>query len=151
VVPDTRIADRLTGALRATSLMAPPLAVALASHWIMEGIATRLLGALRQEAIARQRLASARLPRGDMRTAPESYHIWLKLPPAWPRATFVAHLQRQGLAVVPSDAFAVTDIPPEAVRLCLGAAADQAKLDQALSAVAEALAQRRETFAATIV
>lgn len=151
VAPDARTADRLTGALRATSLMAPPLAVALASYWIMEGIATRLLGSLRQEAIARQRLASTHLPRSDMRTAPEAYHIWLKLPPAWPRATFVAHLQRQGLAVVPSDAFAVTETPPEAVRLCLGAAADQAKLDQALSAVAEALAQRRETFAATIV
>lgn len=151
IVPDTRMADRLTSALRATSLMAPPLMLALASHWIMDGIAGRLLGSMRQEAIARQRLASIRLPRNDIRTAPESYHIWLKLPPAWPRATFVAHLQRQGVAVVPSDAFAVTDTPPEAVRLCLGAAADQAKLDQALSAVADALAQRRETFAATIV
>jgi hypothetical protein len=52
---------------------------------------------------------------------------------------------------VPSDAFAVTDTPPEAVRLCLGAAPDQTKLDQALSAVADALAQRREVFATTIV
>ncbi|MBK8158579.1 MAG: PLP-dependent aminotransferase family protein [Rhodospirillaceae bacterium] len=151
VVPDTRMADRLTSALRATSLMPPPLMLALATHWIVEGIAGRLLGALRQEAIARQRLVSARLPRTDIRTAPEAYHIWLKLPPAWPRATFVAHLQRQGVAVAPSDAFAVTDTPPEAVRLCLGAAPDQTKLDQALSAVGDALAQRCEVFATTIV
>jgi DNA-binding transcriptional MocR family regulator len=151
VAPDDRTADRLTSALRATSLMPPPLMLALASHWIMEGIAARLLGVLRQEAIARQRLASARLPRSDTRTAPEAYHIWLKLPPTWARATFVTHLQRQGVAVVPSDAFAVTDTPPEAVRLCLGAAPDQTKLDHALSSVADALAQRREVFTATIV
>ncbi len=151
VVPDARTADRLTSALRATSLMPPPLMLALATHWIMEGIAGRLLGALRQEAITRQRLANARLPRNDIRTASEAYHIWLKLAPTWPRAAFVAHLQHLGVAVVPSDAFAVTDTPPEAVRLCLGATSDQAKLDQALSAVADALTQRREVFAATIV
>jgi DNA-binding transcriptional MocR family regulator len=141
VVPDMRTADRLTSALRATSLMSPPLMLALASHWIMEGIAGRLLDDLRQEAIARQRLALARLSRNDIRTAPEAYHIWLKLPPSWPRAAFVAHLQRQGVAVVPSDAFAVTDAPPEAVRLCLGTAADRESLDKALTAVATTLAE----------
>nr|WP_298686489.1 PLP-dependent aminotransferase family protein [uncultured Dongia sp.] len=139
VAPDARTADRLTSALRATSLMPPPLMLALATHWIVEGIATRLLNDLRQEAIARQRLATARLPRADIRTAPEAYHIWLKLPLAWPRAAFVAHLQRQGVAVVPSDAFAVTDTPPEAVRLCLGAAADRASLDLALTTVVTAI------------
>ena len=139
VVPDARIADRLTSALRATSLMPPPLMLALATHWITSGIAGRLLIALRQEAIARQRLASARLPRNDFRTAPEAYHIWLKLPPTWPRASFVAYLKRQGVAVVPSDAFAVTDPPPEAVRLCIGAAADRASLDLALTTVVATL------------
>lgn len=151
IAPDDRMADKLAGALRATSLMAPPLMVALASHWIMDGIAGRLLDGLRQEAIARQRLATARLPRKNIRTAAEAYHIWLQLPEAWPRADFVRHLQRQGLAVVPSDAFAVSETPPEAVRLCLGAAPDQARLDQALSVVAATLAEQRDTLSHVVV
>jgi DNA-binding transcriptional MocR family regulator len=139
--PDAWTAERLAGALRAVSQMTPPLMLALASHWILEGIATRLLASLRDEAVARQRLAIGRLPRGALLTAPEAYHLWLRLPQGWPRASFVRHLQRQNIAVVASDAFAVTDAPPEAVRLCLGAAADRESLDQALTTVATALAE----------
>ncbi|MDY0872756.1 aminotransferase-like domain-containing protein [Dongia rigui] len=141
VVPDAWMAERLAGALRAVSQMTPPLMLALASHWILEGIATRLLSSLRDESVARQRLATGRLPRTSLKTAPEAYHLWLHLPEAWPRAAFVRHLQRQNIAVVASDAFAVTEQPPEAVRLCLGAATDRESLDLALTTVATTLTE----------
>lgn len=140
-VPDAWTAERLAGALRAVSQMTPPVMLALASHWIQEGIATRLLASLRDEAVARQRLAISRLPRASIKTAPESYHLWLHLPEAWPRGAFVRHLQRQNIAVVASDAFTVTEQAPEAVRLCLGAATDRESLDIALTTVANALTE----------
>jgi DNA-binding transcriptional MocR family regulator len=141
VVPDAWMAERLAGALRAVSQMTPPLMLALASHWILEGTATRLLSSLRDEAVTRQRLATSRLPRASVKTAPEAYHLWLQLPEGWQRAAFVRHLQRQNIAVVASDSFAVSDHAPEAVRLCLGAATDRTSLDLALTAVAVALTE----------
>jgi hypothetical protein len=43
-----------------------------------------------------------------------------------PRAPeFEAHLQRQGLAVVTSEAFSLADAPPHAIRVSLGAATNR--------------------------
>lgn len=151
VVPDAAFADRLTRALRAVSLMPAPLMMALATHWIRSGNATRILDALRKEAMARQRLAARHLPADLMRTAPEAYHIWLTLPGAWPRARFVDEMQRQGLALVPSDAFTISGDPPEAVRVCLGAATSQSELDRALALLGRTLLSTPQEFLPTIV
>ncbi|MBN8908142.1 MAG: hypothetical protein J0H99_16225, partial [Rhodospirillales bacterium] len=63
-----------------------------------------------------------------------------RLPPAWDRTELCAQVRRQGLALVPAEAFhvAVPDAPPvpNAVRICLGAAEDRATLRDALRAVA---------------
>lgn len=151
VVPDTAWAERLTQSLRAVSLMPAPLMMALATNWIRSGTATRILDSLRKEAMARQRLAARHLPADLMRTAPEAYHIWLTLPDAWPRARFVEEMQRQGLALVPSDAFTVSGTPPEAVRVCLGAAASQNELERALILLGRTLLTAPQEFQPTIV
>jgi DNA-binding transcriptional MocR family regulator len=146
VAPDAAISARLATALRALTGMAPPLMVALASDWITGGQADEILTALRQEAIARQRLAADLLPAELVQTAPEAHHLWLRLPPSWPRAALVAHLQRQHLALVPSDAFFTGDAwdAPEAVRLCLGAAPDQRQLHHALTMLAATLRETQD-------
>ena len=150
VVPDVRWVMRLAASLRATTLMAPALMVALATRWISDGTAGRILAALRDEAIARQKLAQMYLPRAAIHAQPEAHHLWLSLPPSWPRNDFVAYTQRHGLAVVASDAFTVTGTPPEAVRLGLGAASDQDSLRRALEIIAEALEQRPEAVSLVI-
>ena len=151
VAPDAVLAARLTTALRATTGMAPPLMVALATQWIESGMADDILLALRQEAMARQRIAKTLLQGSRYQTQPEAHHLWLDLPPEWPRLDFVMQLQSQGLAIVPSDAFTVTGPSPEAVRLCLGAAADQNVLHQGLAILADCLSHRRKVASPAIV
>ena len=48
-------------------------------------------------------------------------------------------LQRQGLAVVTSEAFSVEENPPHAIRVALGAAATRYELGRALEVLATAL------------
>jgi hypothetical protein len=62
VAPEARQAARLGQALRATALMPAPLTARLADSWIGDGTAALMVGALRREAMARQAMASARLP-----------------------------------------------------------------------------------------
>lgn len=156
LAPDAQLAQRLATALRALTGMAPPLMVALASTWIRGGEAQEILTALRQEAMARQRLAADLLPAELVQTAPESHHLWLRLPQTWSRTAFVARLQSQHLALVPSDAFHVPQdgapsAPPEAVRLCLGAAPDQRLLHRALTLLATTLLEPQFTAPLAVI
>jgi len=139
--PDARQAMRVTGALRATTLMASPVTCAIASRWITGGAAAALLSAVREEAVARQGLAAALLPPDVFASGAEGFHIWLNLPPSWTRGEFATHLRTRGIAAVVGDTFAVGDPVPDALRLCLGAAADRAEARWVLSVVADALEQ----------
>jgi DNA-binding transcriptional MocR family regulator len=146
VAPDARQALRVTGALRATTLMASPITSAIATRWIADGTADRLLAALREEAEARQALAATLLPPGRFAACPQGFHLWLELPPSWTRGEFATHLRTRGIAAVVSDTFATGDLAsgdaaPEALRICLGAAADRAECRWVLSVIADALEQ----------
>lgn len=146
VAPDTSCAARLCVALRANVLMASPLLIGLLTAWIHDGTAGAVISAIRRESAARQRIAREILPVGSFDAHSEGLHLWLRLPPRWDRHDFVAYLHRlRGLAVVPSDAFAVgtTEPLPEAVRISLGAAQSREALRGALRSVALALREER--------
>ena len=140
VVPDSRAALRLAGAIRAAASMASPVTASIATRWIEDGTADAVLAAIRAEAGARQALAAQILPPELMRTDPQGFHLWLSLPPPWTRGEFVARLRSVGIGVVTSDAFAVTS-PPDAVRVGLGAPHSHLELEQGLRAMADLLAQ----------
>ncbi len=138
VVPDAAFAERLTAAVRATSLMGSGLMTALACQWIGNGQALEVLSAIRAELQQRQALACVLL--GDAPCAnPSGPHIWLRLPNHWGSAEFVGYVRRQGLALVPSEVFTTIGDPPPRVRIALGTASDLSGLKTALLAVAEAL------------
>lgn len=142
VVPEARQAVRLAQALRATALMPAPLTARLATRWIGDGTAALMLDALRREATARQEMAAARLPAGGyVASRPEAFHLWLAVGPDWTRGAFAAHLRGQGIVLAPADAFAIGGTVPEAVRVCLGAAADRQELGLVLDRLAAALAR----------
>jgi DNA-binding transcriptional MocR family regulator len=65
--------------------------------------------------------------------------MWLPLPASWSRAAFLAALRSHDISMTPSDAFATTATPPEAVRIGLGAPATRADLARALSTIAQLL------------
>jgi DNA-binding transcriptional MocR family regulator len=140
LAPDARTADRLAAAVRATTWMATPLTAEIASRWILDGTAERVREAVRAEVRSRQRLARSILAGQRMRAHPEGFHIWLELPPGWSSAELVMQARRAGVAITPSDAFAVgSEPPPAAVRLSLGAARTTDALERALRTVARLL------------
>ncbi|MGE4061949.1 MAG: PLP-dependent aminotransferase family protein [Rhodospirillaceae bacterium] len=143
LAPDAAAAERMRQSLQATALMPPPLMVALASEWLRSGVADRIIGAIRAEARGRQALAARVLKDLSYRARPNAHHLWLPMPPHWPRTEFVAHCVRQGLAVVGDEAFAVADSAPSGVRVSLGAARNRGDLVQALQFMAETLSSTR--------
>lgn len=147
VVPDIRSGWPFAAALRASSIMASPLTAALATRWIEDGSADALLGFLRVETAARQRLAAEILPAGCCRTDPLSFNLWLELPPPWTRAAFVGQMQATGIGIVASDAFAAKGPAPEAARICLGGPIGRKALGDALSFMAHALEHAPEVSA----
>ena len=68
VVPDTRSIWPFAAALRAATVMASPLTVALVTRWIEDGTADTMLRFIRSETTARQKLVSEILPKGMHRS-----------------------------------------------------------------------------------
>jgi DNA-binding transcriptional MocR family regulator len=151
LAPDARRAARLSVILRATSVMASPITVALATHWVEDGTAEAALRAIRSESIARQRMVARMLAPEHYQAHPEGFHVWLRLPAPWKRAAFTSHVRAHGVHVVPSDAFAVGAEPPEAVRVCLGGEASRSELRELLAVLAATLqaSSAQEPSAAT--
>ncbi|MGA0530628.1 PLP-dependent aminotransferase family protein [Hansschlegelia sp. KR7-227] len=140
--PSTGARAELLAGLRAVSLMAAPLMVALLGGWIREGIAQEVLRGVRQEAAARQALARDILP-GTAQGHPNGLHVWLPLPARWDRGRLADRARAQGLAVTPSDAFSAGDPIVDAVRISLGAVPERARLSAALTTLAGILAEER--------
>jgi DNA-binding transcriptional MocR family regulator len=139
VAPDASGAARLATAVRATSLGASPLTTSLATQWLRDGTAAAVRDAVRAEAVARQLVAREILPPSAMAAHPEGLQVWLQLPDHWNRGEFSTHMRRQGLALVPSDAFLVGPTAPNAVRIALGAADNRDALRTALHSVVAAM------------
>jgi DNA-binding transcriptional MocR family regulator len=132
---------RLSAILRATTVMASPMMVALATHWVEDGTAEAVLLAIRAESVQRQRLAAKILPEASFLAHPEGFHLWLSLPEPWKRVAFASHMRSLDVHVVVSDAFAVEHETPEAVRVCLGGEPSRSQVKRALEAIADALQQ----------
>ena len=139
LTPDAAAEQQMTGSLQATTLMTPPLMVALVTHWLKSGIADKIIAAIRNEASGRQQLARKLLQGVAYAAKPHAHHLWLPLPPQWTRAEFLSRVLRHGLAVVGDDAFAVGNVTAPAVRVSLGAARNRADLAQALQCLADML------------
>jgi len=131
---------RLQAAIRATTWAASPLMAEVASAWIRDGTAEKLLEERRREAASRQRLAAEVLHGVDFRAHPFGYHLWLTLPEPWRADAFVTELARRGVAVTPAEVFAVgRSAAPHAVRVGLGGGTSREQLRAALETLADAL------------
>lgn len=141
LTPDVAAEQMLRSNLQATTQMAPPLMLALVMHWLRSGVADQIVTAIRNEAIGRQQLAAKLLKGQSFAAYSKGHHLWLSLPRHWNRGDFVAHVLREGLAVVPSEAFAVDQAvaAPHAVRVSLGAARNRTELSTALHLLAASL------------
>lgn len=111
---------RAADLVRATVWMAPPLGAAIASLWVADGTAARLVVDKRREAGVRQDMAARALPsRWGRRTHPNSMHFWVDLPKGLRAADAVRKATDTGVRVTAGEAFSVAS-SPNAVRLALG-------------------------------
>ena len=143
VAPDTRSGWLFAAAVRAATVMASPLTVALATRWIEDGTADAILRFIRTETAARQVLATELLPPGSFKADPLSFNVWAQLPAGWTRSAFIGHTRATGVGIVASDAFTVGENPPEAVRVCLGGPTTRPAIQRALEYMAHALSVSR--------
>ncbi len=140
VPPDASRRRLAVSALRTATIMAPPVTVALATHWLRDGTAARMLAAVRAESRARQQLLQDVLAGLPLQTDPEAFHCWLPLPDGVNRLALAASLRERGLAAVASDTFTMEGAPPNAMRLCLGGELGRGDCRQALAQLPPLLA-----------
>jgi DNA-binding transcriptional MocR family regulator len=125
---------RIAAAIRGTTWMAAPLMAEIAARWIEDGTAEAILARKRKEAAARYQIAAKALARFEVQAHPDAYHLWLPMPRPWRADSYADAARRAGVAVTPAAAFAAgRTTPPEAVRLCLGGAADREALVRGLA------------------
>lgn len=144
------LVDRVAAAVRATTYTAPPLMARIASRWIEDGTADRLVAEKRAETGRRQALARRILTGQRYRTAPEAAHLWLELPEPWQAETFAAAARRRGVGVTPAAAFAAGRQVPRAVRICIGTPPSLAALERGLTRLAELLAAAPEAYLSVV-
>ena len=121
--------------------MAPPLMAEIATRWISDGTADRVLDSHKAAAAERQVLARRILAGADYRTPPGSLHLWLELPEPWRAVDFVAAMRDQGVAIAAAETFAIgRGSAPHAVRVCLGMPHRIADLETGLTRISAALA-----------
>ncbi len=137
--PTARMAQRLSGALRAMTVMASPITAALATRWVRDGTADAMLEAVRGESMRRHELALRALEPYGAAMQPEGFHLWLPVTSGWSAVEFASFLRMQGVLAVASAAFNTDGNPPEAVRLCLGGPMSADDCEQALQRIVETI------------
>lgn len=136
--PSEQAAGRLAADIHETAVMAPPLNAALVTSWLRDGSFTRLVAAVRDEGIARQRIVARMLKGIDHAAHPEGYHHWLRLPEGIDPARIAAIVRPAGLSIVPSATFAIDPAEVEpALRISIGGAIDHDRLARACERLAD--------------
>lgn len=142
--------ERFLAALRSFALMLAPLTAALATQWILDGSAGRLMEGIRSEARLRHRMARDILA-GRYSGAGDGLHVWLELPAYWNSAQLARAAASDGIAVTPAEAFATGSVSVHAIRISLGSIKDRGRLQAGLQQLSHLLARRPESFGAVVV
>jgi DNA-binding transcriptional MocR family regulator len=139
--------ERFLAALRSFALMVAPLTAALATQWILDGSAGRLLDGVREEARLRHRMARTILA-GRYSGLGDGLHVWLELPTYWNSSQLAQAAGSAGIAVTPAAAFATGSECVNAIRISLGSIKDRGHLQAGLQRLSDLLARRPESFSA---
>lgn len=141
VAPNVRAAYSLAQALRASAVMPSPICMALATRWIEDGTADAIRHFVRTESAARQKIVADTLAGLDFQGEPEAFNIWLKLPTGASRAELMGRMAGRHVGIMPSDAFTVSGIPDEHVRVCLGGIIQREELRASLLFMSNSLSE----------
>ncbi|MGM0834310.1 MAG: PLP-dependent aminotransferase family protein [Pseudomonadota bacterium] len=137
-----KLLERLAAGLRAQSWMVPPLMVDIACYWIAQPEAASLLTWQTEELAARQQIVTEIFFGYTLGRSHNGSNVWLTLPEGSRAIELCERLQLQGVKVSSAEPFCVGSTPaPQAIRICIGAAADRQTLTQALNVIKQCLAQ----------
>ncbi|MCC7683447.1 PLP-dependent aminotransferase family protein [Janthinobacterium sp. FW305-128] len=150
LIRDPAERERFLVALRSFALMVAPLTAALATQWILDGSADRLMEGVRKEARLRHRMARDVLA-GRYSGAGDGLHVWLELPAYWNSSQLALAAASYGIAVTPAEAFATGSASVNAIRISLGSIKDRGRLQAGLQRLSHLLARRPESFSAAVV
>jgi DNA-binding transcriptional MocR family regulator len=127
------LSERLRNAIRVSTWMPSPMLASLASRWVRDGTAARMIATRRDAGRDRIRIACRLLRSHQVTAVDEALHVWLTLPPPWRADEFAAYLRGRGISVMPSQDLAATSVASvQAVRLSVGAEPDSARFEQGL-------------------
>ncbi|WP_458722680.1 aminotransferase-like domain-containing protein [Pseudomonas brenneri] len=131
VVAPAQWVPALERTIMATVWNAPGVMTAIAAGWIDDGTVLQLEAQKRQDAQARQALATEVLVGLDYIAHPSSYFLWLPLGEDTRADQIVMALARENISVSTAEPFCVSTLVPHAVRLALGSV-DKSALRAAL-------------------
>lgn len=135
--------DKVAASIRADCWMVAPLMPEIATQWLANGEAQRLIGLQRAHIAERQQLAHRILSGLGYRWRPDHPHLWLPLPEIWTSSSFAAALRQVGVLVRTADQFVAGRTPaPRAIRISLNSAGTLDQLIQGLTKVLALLASR---------
>ncbi|MCZ7911721.1 PLP-dependent aminotransferase family protein [Agrobacterium leguminum] len=132
---------RAASILRVSSWSGTYLTAEIATRWVENGTARRLLDVQRAEVRARQKIATDILGDHIASTHPLSFCAWLKVPPRWTEDGLVRALTNQNVAVTPSEPFIAGPGHGGGIRICLGGRLNHSSLVKALTTVRQTFEQ----------
>ncbi|MFN7025137.1 MAG: PLP-dependent aminotransferase family protein [Pseudorhizobium sp.] len=132
---------RAASILRVSSWSGIYMAGEIATRWIENGTARRLLEIQRKEARARQAIAVSILDGHIASTHPLSLCAWLKVPAPWTEDGLVRALANLNVAVSPSEPFVAGPGHGGGIRICLGGRMSHETLTKALTTVRQTFEQ----------
>ncbi|VVT28454.1 2-aminoadipate transaminase [Roseovarius sp. EC-HK134] len=136
VAPSSHAARELAHQIKIISVMPSPLMMALVTRWILDGTADGIRRFIRDESQKRQAIAAEVLAGYQFEAAPNAFNVWLHLPQGVTRADIIGRMAGTGVGLMPSDAFTVSGVPSEAIRVCLGGQIKQSQLRDAMGLLA---------------
>ncbi|MFK5980801.1 MAG: PLP-dependent aminotransferase family protein [Rhizobiaceae bacterium] len=122
---NARWAAAIANGVRITTWSATPLSLGIITDWLKDNTVDRWRDEKRRQAVRLQKVLRATLP-NDIRIDAHhsSYHALIHLPTPWRSDDFAISLAKDGVAISPVRAFAVSSTygpaPPEVVRVAFG-------------------------------
>ncbi|MEQ1956620.1 PLP-dependent aminotransferase family protein [Mesorhizobium sp. CN2-181] len=132
---------RAASILRVSSWSGTYLTGEIASRWVEDGTALRLIEVQRDEARARQAITAEILGDHVASSHPLALCAWLKVPAHWTEDGLVRALANQNVAVTPSEPFIAGTGHAGGIRICLGGRLSRTSLRNALTTVRRAFEQ----------
>jgi DNA-binding transcriptional MocR family regulator len=137
-----RLALRAESVLRVSSWMATPPMAEIATRWIVDGTAARLVEIQRQRLGRRQAQLQQTLGKYVLGAHPQALSAWLRVPDHWRTDRLVRELRNRDIAVTSPDPFLVRDAErPNAVRVCVGAEVSEDTYKAALETMRDVFEQ----------